>query len=73
MGYKIFHNITGSVLVNQTNYTTFVFENVTPGTYLFTVLAINIVGDGAYENVIIYLAGSQYCLIKYVNIVGLKC
>ena len=51
--YKISHNTTGSVLVNQTNYTTFVLENVTPGAYLFTVLAVNILGDGQGESTVI--------------------
>ena len=37
-GYKISHNTTGSVLVNQTNYITFVVESGAPGVYLFTVL-----------------------------------
>ena len=72
MGYKISHNTTGSVLVNQTNYTAFVVESATPGMYLFTVLAVNTMGDGTHENVIIKLAGCQECLISCVNTVGLK-
>ena len=60
MGYKIFHNITSSVLVNQTNYTTLVFENVTPGTYLFTVLAVNILGEGPEESIVITVSGYKY-------------
>ena len=41
------------MLVNQTDYTAFVLENVTPGTYLFTVLAVNILGGGLEESTVI--------------------
>ena len=37
------------MLVNQTNYTAFVLKNVTPGTYLFTILAVNILGGGTED------------------------
>ena len=50
-GYKVTHNTTRSVLVNWTSNTTFTVESVGTGIYLFTVLAINVVGDGAEESV----------------------
>ena len=34
------------MLVNQTLDTTFTVNDVAPGIYLFTVLAVNILGDG---------------------------
>ena len=45
-GCKILQNITGSVVVNETNDTNLAFERVVPGVYLFTVLAVNVLGDG---------------------------
>ena len=70
--YEIFHNTSGSMLVNQTNYTTFVLENVTPGAYLFTVLAVSILGDGVAESTVITMPestvitmpGCKYSLIN---------
>ena len=61
--YKIFHNTTGSVLLNQTNYTTFVLEHVTPGAYLFTVLAVNILGDGVEESTVITMPESTVVIM----------
>ena len=63
-GYEISHNITGSVLVNQTTYTAFVFENVTPGAYLFTVLAVNILGDGVEESIVLIVSGTCTMVTK---------
>ena len=40
-GYKISHDTTGSVMVEQTNDTNFTVEGVTPGVYSFAVLAVN--------------------------------
>ena len=62
-GYKISNNITGTVLVNQTHDTTFVAEGV-PGTYLLTVLAVNLLGDGEKESTFIILSGCKYLLNK---------
>ena len=45
-GYKISHNITGSVTVNQTNDTNFTAVGVAPGVYFFAVLAVNTFGNG---------------------------
>ena len=66
--YKISHNTTGSILVNQTNYTTFVIESVAPGVYLFTVLIVNVLGDGEEENIVITLLGCEHHLINDINI-----
>ena len=59
-GYRISHNTTGSVLVNQTTCTTFVIENAGPGVYVFTVLAVNILGDGEEESTVIIVTGWKY-------------
>ena len=44
--------------MNQTNYTTFVVEGVSPGTYFFTVLAVNVMGDGKEEIVDVSITSS---------------
>ena len=51
IGYEISYNTTGSALVTKTNKTAFAFEGVAPGVYVFTVLAINIIGDGEKESI----------------------
>ena len=45
-GYKIYHNTTGSAMLNFTCETQFIIEGVMPGVYFFTVLAVNVLGDG---------------------------
>ena len=45
-GYKIIYNTTGSALITQTSETNFVINGVMPGVYFFTVLAVNVLGDG---------------------------
>ena len=55
------------MLVNQTNYTTFVLEDVVPGAYKFTVLAVNIVGDGEKESTAINVSGYKY-LFNEINV-----
>ena len=52
-GYKISHNTTGSVLVNQTNETTFSIEDVAPGEYLFAIQAFNILGHGDESSLLV--------------------
>ena len=63
----------------QTNYTTFVFEIVTPGTYLFNVLAVNILGNGSEESTFITVFTSHDECSSYnirntfiVTVVGLS-
>ena len=46
IGYKISHNVTGSEAIDQTNDTTFTVDNERPGVYLFSVLAVNVLGEG---------------------------
>ena len=50
--YQISHNITDGATAIQTNDTTFTFENLDPGTYLFSVRAVNVLGDGEKTDVI---------------------
>ena len=54
-GYKVSHNATGSVLLSQTSYTTFVVESAVPGVYHFTVFAFNVLGNGKEANVTGYV------------------
>ena len=51
LGYKVSYNITGSVMVNLTSDNNFTIGGVTPGVYLFTVLAFNILGDGSESSI----------------------
>ena len=44
--YQILHNITGSLMVNTTNETTYVINGVKGGVYLFTIVAVNTLGNG---------------------------
>ena len=46
-GYRISHNITGNNTVNQTSKTDFMFEGVVPGVYFFSVVAVNVLGEGS--------------------------
>ena len=65
--YKISHNTTaGSTLINQTNYTTFVVDDVVPGVYLFTVVAVNALGDGEEESTSIIVSGHNYSFDEFV-------
>ena len=50
-GYKISINATGIMLVNYTNVTNFTIKHVGPGTYLFSVLAVNSLGEGETSNI----------------------
>ena len=52
-GYRISHNITGGVTVNQTTHTEFFYNNIYTGIYEFAVLAVNSLGDGKEESTII--------------------
>ena len=63
-GYKISHNATGVVLVNGTNDTNFTIEHLSPGTYLFSVLAVNTLGEGEKSTI---LAEGQ-CKLSLINI-----
>ena len=45
------YNITGSVMVNLTIDNNVTVEGVTPGVYLFSVLAYNILGDGSESSI----------------------
>ena len=49
--YKISYNATGGVLETKTSETAFALDGVAPGVYIFTVLAINIIGDGEKDNI----------------------
>ena len=53
-GYKITHNTTGSVLVNQTSYALFPFVGVAPGVYLVSVQAVNALGDEKAETLTVF-------------------
>ena len=69
-GYKISHNTTGSVVVNQTTDTNFVIENFEPGVYLFVVLATNILGDGVENRIVVTVTGyynSIFTFIVYIQ------
>ena len=55
------------MLVNQTNYTIFVVESAAPGVYLFTVLAVNILGKGEEESTVITVSGWKY-LSNEINV-----
>ena len=52
-GYKMLQNTTGNVMFSHTNDTEFIYYEVDPGIYSFTVQAINIFGDGRETSVII--------------------
>ena len=69
-GYKILHNTTGSVVVNQTTDTNFTVENFEPGVYLFTVLAINILGNGVENPIVVTVTGyyNRIFAFKYTYI-----
>ena len=45
-GYRIFHNTTGNVMVNNTNDTKFTVEGVAPGVYIFAIVPVNAFGEG---------------------------
>ena len=63
-GYKITHNTTGSVLVNKTSDTLFPFVGVAPGVYLFSVQAVNALGDGKAESLTVF---GKLLLLIYAN------
>ena len=63
-GYKISHNATGVVLVNSTNDTNFTIEHLSPGTYFFSVSAVNTLGEGEKSTI---LAKGQ-CKLSLINI-----
>ena len=56
-GYKILHNITGVIMANQTIDTNFRVDSLEAGIYLFTVLAVNILGDGAETSTLLAITG----------------
>ena len=72
-GYKIVHNITESVIVNQTTDTctcnTFRVDSLEPGVYLFTVLAVNALGDGAETSTLLTVTGlyNTVCMCNYLD------
>ena len=49
--YGIAHNTTGQVTLNQTRESEFFVGNLPPGIYLFTLWAINLLGDGETSNI----------------------
>ena len=49
--YWIAHNTTGEVTLNQTTNSEFFFGNLPPGIYIFTLCAINLLGDGKASNI----------------------
>ena len=51
MEFQIAHNIAGSVMVKTTNETICAFKCVEVGVYLFTVVAVNILGKGKEANI----------------------
>ena len=51
-GYKISHNVTGVITVNSTNETKFTIDHKDPGTYSFSVLAVNTLGDGEESTIL---------------------
>ena len=65
-GYKILHNTTDSVVVNQTTDTNFTAENSEPGVYLFTVLAINILGDGVENPIVVTVTGYYNSIFAFI-------
>ena len=50
--FWISHNITDGAMAIQTMDPFFTFENLDPGTYLFSVWAVNVLGDGEKAEVI---------------------
>ena len=56
-GYIVLHNITGSIQANLTNETEFTLEGIAKGIYIVTVQAVNILGVGVAETVIICATG----------------
>ena len=50
--FQISHNITDDATAIQTNDTFFTVENLDPGAYLFSVWAVNVLGDGEKADVI---------------------
>ena len=57
IGYNISHNTTGSIVFYQTNCTILVIDDVVPGVYLFTVLAVNVLGDGKATSITLTITG----------------
>ena len=56
-GYKISHNTTGSVMVDKTSDTNFTFGSLEPGVYLFSVWAVNLLGDGKEKHTVFAVTG----------------
>ena len=56
--YKLAYNFTGGVMEYQTTDTNFTVENLTEaGVYMFTVLAVNFLGDGAETSKLLTITG----------------
>ena len=51
--YKILHSNTGNFIETTTNDNEYIVEFTTPGVYLFTVLAYNVLGDGEQSTIFI--------------------
>ena len=66
IGYKITHNTTGSVLVNQTSYSLFPIVGVAPGVYFFSVQAVNVLGDGETESLMVVGMLLPFILTMYL-------
>ena len=59
-------------MVNQTNDTKFAVECVAPGVYFFTVLAVNVLGDGQ-ENSVSIMGGFAEIGIQVYGFKMLHC
>ena len=57
IGLKISHKITGSVMTSETTDSNFVIDSLFPRVYLFTVLAVNVLGDGKETSTILTTNG----------------
>ena len=72
-GYKISHNITGSVMVIFTSETKFVIENVAPGVYFFTVIAVNVLGNGKEESMLVMGGWDKHCCTTEITLLICTC
>ena len=68
IGYTVSHNASGTVQMYDTTYTSFVMESASPSLFVFTVVAVNVLGTGEESDITSEFCGTSLLFCIYTLI-----